>query len=680
MASGRKARVLGALLLAGLGCEAAVAQAVAPGVAQGVSEGPAQASSPNPVASASTEVVLPDVPAVDASVGESLIAAANTATATDATTATTTNPTMGGAAVTPAGVATPELGGDVTHPGTEPTQVPVPPLSPEQAAFRDGILAGTASLGDAERVAIEDFYAKRDFTPYWNTADLDTLVAALRAAPAQAMPTARYDAEGLAGLFSAAGEAPREVAATRAFLGYARDLDSGVLTPSAVDPEIAIAPIRLTPDALLGRLAAAPVGDVLAELAPDSPEYARLIAEKARLETLLTEDAWGAAVSGGPTLRAGETGARVGALRARLARMGYEAARPTSPEDIRPADTSPGDASAEATPIDADSLEAAGVAPETTPMDAGSEQIASTDRFDAALEAEVRAFQRDHGLNDDGVVGQHTLAQINASPRDRLGQVMVNLERLRWLNHDLGPRYVMVNIPDYSARVYENGTPVWTTKTVVGEARETRTTEFSEVMSYMVVNPTWNVPSSIAKRDLVPRLRRDPGVLARSNMQLMTRSGTVIDPRLIDWASLGDSFPFRIRQIPSDGNALGKVKFMFPNVHAIYMHDTPHREYFARDARAYSNGCIRVQDPDGFARLLLRDQVSDPEAAFDGWVAAGSEKTVKLTHPIAVNIVYRTVFVDDGGAIRYRDDVYGRDRAVLTALEAAGLDFPAAEG
>lgn len=668
MAPGRKARFLGVLLIAGLGSEGAFAQG-------------ASASDPAP----------PDVPPIDASIDEDLMPVA-AAAATDTAAA---DVAPGG--VTEAGMASPDLSGDVTHPGTEPMEVPVASLSPEQAAFRDAILARTASLGDAERVAIEDFYARRDFTPYWGADDLDTLVSVLGSAPAQAMPASRYDPEGLRALFDASGDAsqaPRELAATRAFLTYAGDLDSGVLTPSTVDPEIAISPIRLTPDALLGRLDAGPVGDVLAELAPDSPEYARLIAEKARLEALVAEDAWGAPVSDGPTIRAGETGARVGELRARLARMGYEAsaaetADPSGPDAAAPASANPvsvdprtanpeavgaeeGDAGA--TPDGAESLGA------DAPMEARTDGVATADRFDAALEAEVKAFQRDHGLNDDGVVGRHTLAQINASPRDRLGQVIVNLERLRWFNHDLGPRYVMVNIPDYSAQVYENGTPVWTTKTVVGEARETRTTEFSEVMSYMVVNPTWNVPSSIAKRDLVPRLRRDPGVLARSNMQLMTRSGTVIDPRLIDWQSLGDSFPFRIRQIPSDGNALGKVKFMFPNVHAIYMHDTPHREYFARDARAYSNGCIRVEDPDGFARLLLRDQVSDPGAAFDGWVAAGTEKTVKLTHPIAVNIVYRTVFVDDGGTIRYRDDVYGRDRSVLAALEAAGLDFPAAEG
>jgi murein L,D-transpeptidase YcbB/YkuD len=516
---------------------------------------------------------------------------------------------------------------------------PVPVLTPEQTAFRAALLSEIADFDAAEQTAIADFYAQRAYAPFWGreAANVEALSAALDTAPAQALPYQRYDAAGLAVLFapgSAASPAAREAAASRAYLRYASDVKSGALRPSRIDPEIAIKPARLAPSALLSDLDGASVATILARVTPSTPDYAALMAEKTRLEAASAADAWGPTVPTGPTLHAGESGPRVAALRARLARMGYGAP----------------------------SAEAAG------------------DLFDPVLVAEIEAFQRDHGLNADGAVGQHTLAEINASPRYRLRQVVVNLERVRWMNHDFGSRYILVNIPDYRATVYESGRPVWTSKVVVGEAKKTRTTEFSEVMSYMVVNPSWHVPSSIAKRDLLPKLRRNPAALSNTNMVLLTPAGTVIDPRLVDWNALGDSFPFRIRQSPSDGNALGKVKFMFPNDHAIYLHDTPHRELFARDARAFSNGCVRLQDPDGLAHLLLQGQVSDPTAAFDGWLAAKSEKTVMLKDPIPVNIVYRTVFVDDAGEIRYRDDIYGRDAEVFQALEAAGVSLPLAEG
>ena len=161
----------------------------------------------------------------------------------------------------------------------------------------------------------------------------------------------------------------------------------------------------------------------------------------------------------------------------------------------------------------------------------------------------------------------------------------------------------------------------------------------------------------------------------------MTRGGTEINPKLVDFRQYTpENFPFRIKQRPADDNALGKVKFMFPNEHSIYLHDTPHKEYFARDVRAYSNGCIRVQKPDELAHILLTGQVPDPEAAFDGWVAGRSERTVELDRTLPIHIVYRTVFSDASGALRFRPDVYGRDARAFEALEAAGVTLPAAQG
>ena len=306
---------------------------------------------------------------------------------------------------------------------------------------------------------------------------------------------------------------------------------------------------------------------------------------------------------------------------------------------------------------------------------------AASPHFDDALVAAVEAFQRDYGLNDDGVVGALTLDAVNAPAETRLAQVSVNLERMRWMPAALGARYLWVNIPDFTVRLIEDGKTTWESKVVVGKTHVTETPEFSGVVKFMVVNPTWHIPDSIAIRDYLPKLQKDPMVLKRQNIRLLTRAGTEIDPRLVDFNQYTpETFPFRIKQRPSDDNALGKVKFLFPNQNSVYMHDTPHRELFARDVRAFSNGCIRLQKPYELAEIVLEDQVPDPKARFDELVATGKEKTVTLERTIPVHIDYRTVWFDDAGTVHYRPDVYGRDAKVFDALEQAGVTLPAAEG
>lgn len=516
-----------------------------------------------------------------------------------------------------------------------------PDLSPEARDMRAALIAEIADLPQPDREAIEAFYAGRDFAPYWTDPGAErirVLVAALERSPEHGLPLRRYDPGALEAIFASdpdqSPEALREVASTRTYLAYARDLHGGLLTPSRIDAEISITPVRPGPGALLDRLGRAPLDEVLAGLEPASPEYRALMSEKARLETRLRTEELAPTVAAGPTLRDADFDPRVRQLRTRLARLGYDA----------PADGT------------------------------------AAEYFDPGLAAAVTRFQTDAGLVEDGAVGPRTLDMINTTLESRLTQVVVNLERLRWLNRDLGARRIMVNIPDYTVTLYDADAPVWQTRAVVGQAAETRTPEFSDTMSYMVVNPTWHIPDSIAKRVYLPKLRSDPGVLDRSGMRLFTRAGTEIDPGLVNFNALGGSFPFRIKQNPSDSNALGRVKFMFPNQFAIYLHDTPHRELFARDARAFSNGCIRLEDPLELAYTLLDGQVDDPRAAFDGWLAAKSERQVNLERPIPVHLTYRTVFVDADGVLRYRHDVYGRDARVFEALEAAGVTLPAAQG
>jgi murein L,D-transpeptidase YcbB/YkuD len=249
------------------------------------------------------------------------------------------------------------------------------------------------------------------------------------------------------------------------------------------------------------------------------------------------------------------------------------------------------------------------------------------------------------------------------------------------MDDDMGGRYLAVNIPDFTVTRYEDGKRGWTTRVVVGKTSVTETPEFSGVVKTMVVNPTWHIPDSIAIRDYLPKLQKDPMVLKRQGIRLLTRNGTEINPKLVDFTQYTpENFPFRIKQRPSDDNALGKVKFLFPNENSVYMHDTPHREFFARDVRAFSNGCIRLEKPTELAEILLTGQVADPAASFAGLVDAGKERGVTLDRTIPVHIAYRTVWADDTGAVHYRPDVYGRDAKVFEALTAAGVTLPAAQG
>lgn len=520
-----------------------------------------------------------------------------------------------------------------------PTQ---PPLGPEATALRAAMEAATAGWDGSERADVLGFYAGRGFEPFWSDAGRGAaLVDVLEDAPAQGLPRARYKAaelaDGLTGpLASPDRIAALELAATRSWLLYARDLTSGLLTPVRVDPEINVKPPRPERVALLARLDAAPLPTLAQELEPKAPDYRALKAEKARLEAEAAAD-WGAVVPEGPTMRLGDQGPRVEALRARLSARGFAAPAPA--------------------PIPDAAL------------------------FDASLESALERFQTEAGLEPDGLAGRRTVAMLNAGPEERLRQVLVNLERLRWTNVDPGPRYIVANIPDYSVKVVEDGRTVFTSRVVVGKADDTRTPEFSDVMSYFVVNPTWHIPDSIAQRVYLPKLKKNPNTLANSNMRIFTRSGTEINPGLVDFNQFTQgSFPFRIKQNPSDANALGRVKFMFPNQFSIYLHDTPHRELFAKTERAFSNGCIRVERPLDLAYLLLQGQVPDPQASFDGWLAAKTERTVQLQRPIPVTLEYRTVYLDDAGVIQQRFDVYGRDAEVFRALEAEGVTLALAQG
>jgi murein L,D-transpeptidase YcbB/YkuD len=348
------------------------------------------------------------------------------------------------------------------------------------------------------------------------------------------------------------------------------------------------------------------------------------------MERQMALGGWGATVPAS-TLKPGASGQAVIALRDRLVAMGYlrQTARPT---------------------------------------------------YDDKLQAAVKAFQQAHGLEPDGVAGSGTIEEINVSLQKRLQSVIVAMERERWLNRDRGDRHILVNLTDFTAKIIDNGKVTFETRSVIG-ARDTdrQSPEFSDVMEHMVVNPSWNVPRSIVTKEYLPALQANP--YAVSHILITDSRGRVVNRDTADFTRYSArSFPYAMRQPPSSRNALGLVKFMFPNKYNIYLHDTPAKNLFARETRAYSHGCIRLADPFDFAYALLSMQSDDPKGEFQAVLDTGKERQIDLVDPVPVHLIYRTAFTTPKGHIQFRRDIYGRDARIWDALSDAGVALRAVQG
>ncbi|MDJ0875806.1 MAG: L,D-transpeptidase family protein [Desulfobacterales bacterium] len=294
---------------------------------------------------------------------------------------------------------------------------------------------------------------------------------------------------------------------------------------------------------------------------------------------------------------------------------------------------------------------------------------ASGNRFDEALEATVKRFQQRHSLDADGVVGQGTLAALNVSAEQRIGQIRVNLERLRWVLHDVPPEFILVDIAGYRVYVYKERQTIWESRVQVGRPYR-QTPSFRSDMKYIVFNPTWTVPPGILSKDVLPAIKKDPGYLERRNISVLDRSGRPVDTGAIDWAkTTARRFPYILRQEPGPSNALGQVKFIFPNKHFVFLHDTPSKALFRRTDRAFSSGCIRVERPLELAALLLQDVSGWNRSHIDKLIAAGRTQTVFLSQPVPVLMVYLTAEFFDG-QILFKDDVYKRDAPLRKALDS----------
>jgi murein L,D-transpeptidase YcbB/YkuD len=301
--------------------------------------------------------------------------------------------------------------------------------------------------------------------------------------------------------------------------------------------------------------------------------------------------------------------------------------------------------------------------------DLGSQPVADPALFDAVLEAGVKAFQERHGLAPDGKVGPRTLAALNQPVSARIRQIRVNMERARWLQRDLPDDFLLVDIAGFRASLVRSGKEVWQSRAQVGRAfRETPV--FRADLTYMELNPTWTVPPTVLEEDILPQVRQDPGYLTKRNFRVLDARGVSLDPSTIDWSLVsGRNSPYLLRQDPGPQNALGRIKFMFPNLYSVYLHDTPSKSLFERPQRAFSSGCIRIEDPLTLAELLLRDPRWD-RARIAREIGAGRTSILTLERPLPVLLLYWTAEVGHDGRVYFREDLYQRDTRLLQALNA----------
>jgi L,D-transpeptidase YcbB len=289
---------------------------------------------------------------------------------------------------------------------------------------------------------------------------------------------------------------------------------------------------------------------------------------------------------------------------------------------------------------------------------------ANPSMYDAPLQEAVRGFQFHNALKETGIADAATIAAMNVPLATRIHQLEVNVDRWRRLPADLGARHVWINIPSFQLVARENGKPVLQLKVVVGKAGTTQTPVFSSEMTTVIFSPYWHIPDSILTKETAPLAARDPGYLSRNAIEVhrVGRAGTPVDPASVDWSNPDEVRRLALRQRPGPRNSLGQVKFLLPNDHGIYLHDTPSVRLFSRPARAFSHGCIRVDDPEKLAEYVLRDPATWDEPRIQRAMASGVEQQVKLNESIPVHIVYFTAWVDERGGLHFAPDIYKYDR------------------
>jgi len=291
--------------------------------------------------------------------------------------------------------------------------------------------------------------------------------------------------------------------------------------------------------------------------------------------------------------------------------------------------------------------------------------------FDSAVANAVKSFQERHHLAVDGVVGPATLSAMNVRVEERIDQIRVNLERMRWVYDRLPDDYLLVDVAGQQIDLFRDGESRWRSRAIVGR-QDRPTPVFRDEIEYLEFNPSWTVPPTILKQDILPNARKNPGYVNKKGLDVITRGGQKVSPYAVNWHVSAGAFPYQLRQPPGGKNALGRVKFMFPNRFSVYLHDTPGRNLFEKPQRLFSSGCVRVENPMELAELVLNNRDRWNQEKFRSIVDSKRTRWIHLEEPLPIILAYWTADAGEDGRVRFREDVYHRDAQVLAALNGDG--------
>ena len=478
-------------------------------------------------------------------------------------------------------------------------------------------------------------YQQQGSNPLWVTDEghnerAESLLRVLKNAPLEGLNSEDYHVSNIERLWASQQTedlAKLEVLLTYSMAAYAADAREGRADPRKLDPElfatardVAIDPVALALEAV----SAPDLSEFLASQTPDNIYY-RGLKQALKAYRALSEQGGWPIIPAGETLKPGMNSPRILAVRRRLSMTGdYDGENAESPV------------------------------------------------YDELLEAGVKKFQKRYNVDIDGAIGKDTLAAMNIPVGKLIKRIIINMERWRWLAHDLGRKGVFVNVAGFMLTGTEDNNVKIDMPVIVGKLYH-KTPVFSESIKYIEFNPYWNIPTSIAVNEMLPKLINNPYYLRGKNIRVYDGWGSdarEVDSTAIDWHSVGRGIRrYRLRQEPGRKNALGKIKFMFPNKYNVYLHDTPGQSLFKRSHRAFSHGCIRVSEPMQLASYLLGGQANGwPIERIEKLVASGKRTIVNLKEAYPIHILYRTAFVGDDGLVYFADDVYGRDKLLEKAL------------
>lgn len=521
-----------------------------------------------------------------------------------------------------------------------------PTIGTAAEGVRDAIHARTEQLAERDvtvlmgrRVAATDFlvelYRSNGYQPLWLAAEnRNALLQAIERSGEDGLRPSDFHLEVIgaavasldAGSLDGKGQADADIVMSDALARLSYQNFYGKLNPTELDSDWNFSRplLKRTPtEVVLEALREKSLPGLLADLRLDHPYYLTLKAALRSHREIASAGGW-QAVPAGETLKSGMAGARIAALRRRLAASGdYDATQTSDPA-----------------------------------------------LFDPPLEEAVQNFQERHGLEADGVVGKITLEELNLPVEARIDQIRANMERARWVLRNLDDDFIVVNIAGFYLRMIQNGELVWDSQVIVGTPFR-KTPVFTAPMRYLEVNPTWTVPPTILREDILPKVKADPGYLAKNGFRLVDFERRPVDVNTVDWQSVnGKSFPYLIVQQPGPSNALGRIKFMMPNDHAVYLHDTPSRGLFKSAARSFSSGCIRVENPFDLAERLLSGHQDWSPARMTETLESKKTTRISLQQPLPVLLLYWTVDPDPSGSVRFYRDIYARDAELLNALNA----------